>query len=98
MAKSFVGATIKAVPTAVSNKPVLSKCATMSGSMIRYENQTACVRLELTAATLTVVLCTFPQGNSQVARAAIEFYGPDRGQYLGPFTNAPSYLNGENPT
>jgi hypothetical protein len=34
--------------------------------------------------------------NSTVARA-IEFYGPDRGTFLGPFTEVPSYLNGEYP-
>lgn len=35
-----------------------------------------------------------PAGNKQVTRAAVEFYGPDRAQYLGNFTNTPSYLNG----
>jgi hypothetical protein len=36
------------------------------------------------------------RATSQVARA-IEFYGPDRGTFLGPFTEVPSYLNGEYP-
>ena len=31
------------------------------------------------------------------ARAAAEFYGPDRNLFLGPFTAPPSYLNGEFP-
>lgn len=35
-----------------------------------------------------------PAGNKQVARAAVDFYGPDRGQFLGNFTNTPSYLDG----
>merc|ERR1712137_234016 len=33
---------------------------------------------------------------STVTRA-IEFYGPDRGTFLGPLTEVPSYLNGEYP-
>ena len=37
------------------------------------------------------------QGNRQVTRAAAEWYGPDRGGFLGPFTDPPSYLNGEYP-
>jgi hypothetical protein len=37
------------------------------------------------------------QGHRQVTRAAVEFYGPDRAKFLGPFTDTivPSYLNGE---
>ena len=30
-------------------------------------------------------------------RAAAEFYGPNRATFLGPFTDPPSYLNGEYP-
>jgi hypothetical protein len=37
------------------------------------------------------------RGNRQVTRAAVEFYGPDRAKFLGPFTNSPSYLTGEYP-
>jgi hypothetical protein len=38
------------------------------------------------------------QGSRQVTRAAVEFYGPDRAKWLGPFSdNTPSYLTGEYP-
>jgi len=33
----------------------------------------------------------------QVTRASVEFYGPNRATFLGPFTNVPSYLKGEYP-
>jgi hypothetical protein len=42
------------------------------------------------------VLPKSQRASSTVARA-IEFYGPDRGTFLGPFTEVPSYLNGEYP-
>jgi len=32
-----------------------------------------------------------------VAKASVEFYGPNRVGYLGPFTNPPAYLTGEFP-
>jgi len=37
------------------------------------------------------------KGTRQVTRAAVEFYGPNRAMYLGPFTNTPAYLTGEFP-
>jgi len=40
---------------------------------------------------------TAGKGNRQVTRAAIEWYGPDRAKFLGPFSEGatPSYLRGE---
>lgn len=45
--------------------------------------------------------CAIPspslQGTRQVTRAAVEFYGPNRAKWLGPFSegDVPSYLKGE---
>jgi hypothetical protein len=46
-------------------------------------------------ASLRNAVPTAGQGNKQVTRASIEFYGPDRAGFLGPFTEPPSYLRGE---
>ncbi len=37
------------------------------------------------------------QATRQVTRASVEFYGPDRAKFLGPFSEGvtPSYLKGE---
>jgi light-harvesting complex II chlorophyll a/b binding protein 1 len=49
------------------------------------------------------ILTTAPfvclQGSRQVTRAAVEFYGPDRTKWLGPFSDnaVPDYLTGEFP-
>jgi len=47
----------------------------------------------------TVSRAASTRGNRQVARAAIEWYGPDRPKWLGPFSegDTPEYLNGEFP-
>ncbi|WP_289480606.1 chlorophyll a/b-binding protein, partial [Klebsiella pneumoniae] len=39
------------------------------------------------------------RGSRQVTRASVEFYGPDRAKWLGPFSegSVPSYLKGEFP-
>jgi len=48
-------------------------------------------------ATLRPVAPTQGKGTRQVTRAAVEFYGPDRAKWLGPFSEnaTPSYLSGE---
>jgi hypothetical protein len=50
-------------------------------------------------ASLRSAVPTAGKGNRQVTRAAIEFYGPDRAKFLGPFSEdyTPSYLKGEFP-
>jgi len=47
-------------------------------------------------ASLRTAVPTGGKGNRQVTRAA-EWYGPERAQFLGPFTSPPDYLNGEFP-
>jgi light-harvesting complex II chlorophyll a/b binding protein 2 len=53
----------------------------------------------LAGSTLRATVSRAGQGSRQVTRAAIEFYGPDRAKFLGPFSEdaTPSYLNGEFP-
>jgi hypothetical protein len=48
-----------------------------------------------TGASLRGAVSSKGQGHRQVTRAAVEWYGPDRAKFLGPFTNPPDYLNGE---
>lgn len=48
--------------------------------------------------TLARSVPTQGKGTRQVTRAAVDFYGPDRAKFLGPFSiDTPSYLNGEYP-
>jgi len=50
-------------------------------------------------ASLRAAVPTQGRGNKQITRA-VEFYGPDRAKWLGPFSsddNTPSYLSGEFP-
>jgi len=51
------------------------------------------------ARTFGLAKVTNARATRQVTRAAVEFYGPDRAKFLGPFTdgNVPSYLKGEFP-
>lgn len=47
----------------------------------------------------SISLLLSQQGSRQVTRASVEFYGPDRAKWLGPFSegSVPSYLKGEFP-
>lgn len=47
--------------------------------------------------TLRPVAPTQGKGTRQVTRAAVEFYGPERAKWLGPFSEnaTPDYLTGE---
>jgi light-harvesting complex II chlorophyll a/b binding protein 2 len=51
------------------------------------------------AGTSLKAVPTAGRGTRQVTRAAVEWYGPNRAKFLGPFSegNTPSYLNGEFP-
>jgi len=48
-------------------------------------------------ASLKSAVPTAGKGTRTVTRAAVEWYGPNRGQFLGDFTNTPAYLTGEYP-
>lgn len=48
-------------------------------------------------AGLRAAVPTAGKGTRQVTRASVEWYGPDRAKFLGPFTNPPAYLKGEFP-
>jgi hypothetical protein len=57
--------------------------------------------MQATAATRATFGLSRPavRGSRQVTRASVEFYGPDRAKWLGPFSDGavPSYLKGEFP-
>ncbi|KAK9807994.1 hypothetical protein WJX73_001147 [Symbiochloris irregularis] len=57
----------------------------------------ALLNKSLVGTSLKTAVPASGRGTRQVTRAAIEFYGPDRAKFLGPFSEdyTPSYLKGE---
>ena len=77
----------------------LSALERANAAFKQHERQLWC----LDEVKIVLMICCFrapaPQGSRQVTRASVEFYGPDRAKWLGPFSegNTPSYLKGEYP-